>query len=153
LCAPVHCAAGSDREMNFGVTGEAAPNAASSRVARYSCAARVAVSLISSGFHFGLGTDPCLLASAAIKLASTANPSALTGPLRCNVAPRSRKGDAAHHSRESARVRSSRTSSGRAHCRRVRAGKDGVGGRSSQDGYPGTLYGSPRRENGVLRRP
>ena len=30
--------------MNFGVTGEAAPNAASSRVARYSCAARVAVS-------------------------------------------------------------------------------------------------------------
>jgi hypothetical protein len=44
-------ASGSDREMNFGVTGEAAPNAASSSVARYSCAARVAVSLISSGFH------------------------------------------------------------------------------------------------------
>jgi len=45
----VQIAAGSDREMNFGVTGEAAPNAASSRVARYSCAARVAASLISSG--------------------------------------------------------------------------------------------------------
>jgi hypothetical protein len=28
--------------MNFGVTGEAAPNAVSSRVIRYSCAARVA---------------------------------------------------------------------------------------------------------------
>ena len=66
--------------MNFGVTGEAAPNAAPSRVARYSCAARVAGSLISSGFHSRLGTDRCLLASAAIKLASTANPSALTKP-------------------------------------------------------------------------
>ena len=78
LCAPVHWAAGSVREMNFGVTGDAAPNAASSRVARYSCAARVAVSLISSGFHSRLETDRCLLASAAIKLASTANPSALS---------------------------------------------------------------------------
>jgi hypothetical protein len=67
-----------DREMNFGVTGEAAPNAASSSVAKYSRAARVAVSLISSDFHARLGTDRCLLASAAIKLASTANPSALT---------------------------------------------------------------------------
>ena len=37
--------------MNFGVTGDAAPNAASSSVARYSCVARVAVSLISSDFH------------------------------------------------------------------------------------------------------
>jgi hypothetical protein len=58
--------------MNFGVTGEAAPNAASSSAARYSCAARLAVSLIFSGFHARLGTDRCLLASAAIKLASTA---------------------------------------------------------------------------------
>jgi hypothetical protein len=33
---PSHCAAGSDREPNFGFTGEAAPNPASSRVARYS---------------------------------------------------------------------------------------------------------------------
>jgi hypothetical protein len=32
LCAPVHCAAGSDGEMNLGVTSLAAPNAASSRV-------------------------------------------------------------------------------------------------------------------------
>ena len=51
MCAPVHWAAGSDREMNFGVTGEAAPNAASSSVARYSRAARPAFSLISSGFQ------------------------------------------------------------------------------------------------------
>ena len=35
--------------MNFGVTGDAAPNAALSKVARYLCLARVAVSLISSG--------------------------------------------------------------------------------------------------------
>ena len=30
MCAPVHWAAGSDREMNFGVTADAAPKAASS---------------------------------------------------------------------------------------------------------------------------
>jgi hypothetical protein len=36
--------------------------------------------LDSSGFHSRFGTDRCLLASAAIKLASTANPSALTKP-------------------------------------------------------------------------
>jgi hypothetical protein len=42
LCAPVHCAAGSDREMNLGVTDEAAPNAASSSVAkRYDAAPRL----------------------------------------------------------------------------------------------------------------
>ena len=57
--------------MNFGVTREAAPNAESSRVARYSCAARVAVSLISSGLHSRFGTDRCLFASAAIGPAST----------------------------------------------------------------------------------
>ena len=32
MCAPVHCAAGSDREMNFGGTGDAAPKVASSVV-------------------------------------------------------------------------------------------------------------------------
>jgi hypothetical protein len=71
--------------MNFGVTGDAAPNAASSRVARYSRAARFAVSLISSGFHSRLGTERCLLASAAIRLASTANPSGAHQPL-CHAA-------------------------------------------------------------------
>ena len=44
MCAAVHCAAGSDSEMNFGVTGDAAPKAASSSVARYSRAARQALS-------------------------------------------------------------------------------------------------------------
>jgi hypothetical protein len=62
--------------MNFGVTGEAAPNAASSSVERYSRAARTAFSLISSGFQSLLGIERCLLASAAMRLASTANPSA-----------------------------------------------------------------------------
>ena len=41
--APVHCAAGSDGETNFGVTSLAAPNAASLRVARNSFTARLAV--------------------------------------------------------------------------------------------------------------
>ena len=67
--------------MNFGVTGEAAPNAASSSVARYSRAVRTALSLsLLSGFQSLLGTDRCLLASAAIKLASTAKASPPTIP-------------------------------------------------------------------------
>src|SRR3954467_2265077 len=41
LCAPVHCAAGSDGETNFGTTSLAAPHAPSSRVARYSFTARL----------------------------------------------------------------------------------------------------------------
>ena len=40
-CA-VHCAAGSDGEMNFGLTSLAALKAASSRVARYSLTVRLA---------------------------------------------------------------------------------------------------------------
>ncbi len=47
---------------------------------RYSRAARQALSLISCGFHSSLGTERCLLASAAIRLASMANPSAPTSP-------------------------------------------------------------------------
>src|ERR1700724_2469907 len=66
--------------MNFGVTGDAAPKAASSSVARYSRTARQALSLTSSGFHSSLGAERCLFASAAIRLASTANPSAPTSP-------------------------------------------------------------------------
>jgi len=42
LWAPVHCAAGSDGETNFGFTSLAAPKAASSGVARYSRTARLA---------------------------------------------------------------------------------------------------------------
>jgi glycine/D-amino acid oxidase-like deaminating enzyme len=58
------------------------------------CAARAAVSLISSSLHSLLGIDSCWLASAAIKLASTANPSALTRPSamqRCTTLSKSRR--------------------------------------------------------------
>src|ERR1700694_5866392 len=73
--APVHCAAGSDGETNFGVTSLAAPKAASSRVARYSCMARLAALGSHVLFHSEPEIERCLLASAAIRLASTANPS------------------------------------------------------------------------------
>ena len=49
--APVHCAAGSAGETNFGVTFVAVPKAASSRVARYSRVARLAVSGSMSLLH------------------------------------------------------------------------------------------------------
>src|ERR1700690_1270412 len=78
--APVHCAAGSDGETNFGVTSLAAPNAASSRVARYSFVARLACCASSFLFHSDPGIDRRLLASAAIRLASTAKPSPPTRP-------------------------------------------------------------------------
>ena len=61
MCAPVHCAAGSDREMNFGVTGEAAPNAASSSVARYSRAARPAFVPDLLGFQSSLANRALLV--------------------------------------------------------------------------------------------
>jgi hypothetical protein len=80
--------------MNFGVTGDAAPNAALSKVARYSRAARTAFSLISSGFQSLLGTERCLFASAAMRLASTANPSAPTKPSviqRCTTLSKRRR--------------------------------------------------------------
>src|SRR5262249_29049974 len=78
--APVHCAAGSDGDTNFGVTLLAAPNAASSRVARYSFAARLTSCGSSSLLHFVPGIDRCLLASATMRLASTAKPSPPTKP-------------------------------------------------------------------------
>jgi hypothetical protein len=77
--APVHCAAGSDGEMNFGVTSLAAPKAASSRVVRYSFT-RVAVLRSRSLSHSLPGIDRCLLASATIRLASTAKPWPPTRP-------------------------------------------------------------------------
>src|SRR6476661_6997333 len=73
--APVHWAAGSDGETNFGVTSLAAPKAALSRVARYSFTARLAVPGSRVFCHSKLGIERCLLASATIRLASTANPS------------------------------------------------------------------------------
>src|SRR4029077_12086745 len=78
--APVHCAAGSDGDTNFGVTLLAAPNAASSSVARYSFAARLTSCESSSLLHSAPGIDRCLLASATIRLASTAKPSPPTRP-------------------------------------------------------------------------
>lgn len=66
--------------MNFGVTSLAAPNAASSRVARYSRTARPAPAPRSAARHSSPGMERCLLASAAIKLASTPNPSPPTKP-------------------------------------------------------------------------
>ena len=84
LGAPVHWAAGSDREMIFGVTGDAAPIAASSRVARYSCAPRTAFSLITSGFQSWLGTESCCRRRGD-EVASTADRSAPT----CSSRPKS----------------------------------------------------------------
>src|SRR5690349_6290985 len=77
---PVHWAAGSDGETNLGATSLAAPNAASSSVARYSLVARLTASASSSLFHRGPGVDRCLLASASIGPASTAKPSPPTRP-------------------------------------------------------------------------
>src|SRR6266487_2139316 len=78
--APVHWAAGSDGETNFGFTSLAAPNAASSSVARYSFVARLTACGSSSLFHCEPGVDRCLLTSATIRLASTAKPSPPTRP-------------------------------------------------------------------------
>src|SRR5262245_18490169 len=71
--------------MNFGGTSLAAPKAASSRVARYSFTARLASLTARSLFHSAPGIERCLLASAAIKLASTANPSPPTSPAAMHV--------------------------------------------------------------------
>src|SRR6201982_104173 len=72
--APVHWAAGSDGETNLGALSLAAPNTASSSVARYSLVARLTVSASRSLFHCGLGVDRCLLASATIRLRSSPPP-------------------------------------------------------------------------------
>src|SRR3974377_1484628 len=64
--APVHCAAGSDGETNFGVTSLAAPKAASSRVARYSLTARLAVSGSAGFFPFPPGPEDCALTEALV---------------------------------------------------------------------------------------
>src|SRR5262249_31388317 len=69
---------GSDGDTNFGLTSVAAPKAASSSVARYSLTARLAAAGSRSVLHSLPGTERCLLASATIRLASTANPSAPT---------------------------------------------------------------------------
>src|SRR6516162_5812715 len=93
--APVHCAAGSDGETNFGVTSQAVSRAtqeylarlddaafaaASSSLARYSWVARLTACASSSLLHRLPGIDRCLLASATTRLASTAKPSPPTRP-------------------------------------------------------------------------
>lgn len=69
-CAPVQRAAGSEGDTNFGVTSVAAPKAASSRTVGYSSMARPAAA---GGSPLSLSVLFCRLASALIKLASTAN--------------------------------------------------------------------------------
>jgi hypothetical protein len=85
----------------------AAPNAASSRTARYSSTARPAD-------PDGRPADPSTRvrspASAWIKLASTAKPSRRPTPRRCSAAARSRTAGAAGRCRESGHAGSSRTS-------------------------------------------
>ena len=63
----------------------------------------------------------------------------------CSAPPRSRTACEGDRSRENDRGGSWKTSNDRGRRRRAPSDRDGVGGRSSQDGYPGTLYGSPRR--------
>ena len=58
----------------------AAPNAASLRVAKYSFTARLAAAGSRVLLQSEPGTERCLLASAAIRLASTAKPSPPTKP-------------------------------------------------------------------------
>src|SRR6476646_11357972 len=80
LWAPVHWAAGSDGETNFGTTSLAVPHAVSSRVARYSFTARLDLAGSRSLRQSWPAIDRCLLASAWIRLASTAKPSPPTRP-------------------------------------------------------------------------
>src|SRR4029077_11641814 len=83
--APVHWAAGSDGETNFGGTSLVAPNSASLLVVSYSFVARLTALLSSFLFLHGPAVDRCLLASATIRLASTAKPSPPTRPARMHA--------------------------------------------------------------------
>src|SRR5437763_16136375 len=77
--------------MNLGMTSLAAPNAASSRTARYSSTARPAAS---RGRPAAPSTRARSLASALIRLASTANPSPPTRPSamqRCSTVSNNRR--------------------------------------------------------------
>jgi transposase len=77
--------AGSDGETNFGKTSVAAPQAASSSVARYSFTARLDLAGSRSLRQSFPAIERCLLASAAIRLASTAKPSPPTRPAATHV--------------------------------------------------------------------
>ncbi len=73
-------ALGVKRGDRIGTTSVAAPQAVSSRVARYSLTARLDLSGSRSLRHSLPAIERCLLASAAIRLASTAKPSPPTKP-------------------------------------------------------------------------
>jgi hypothetical protein len=73
----VRRAAGSEGDTNFEVTSVAAPKVASSRTARYSSMSRP---VASDGSPLPPSIPFCRLASALIRLASTANPSPPTNP-------------------------------------------------------------------------
>ena len=88
FCAAVHWLAGSGCDTNLGFAGLAAPNAASSRVSRYSRTARGAVrgsmapaSHLAGALEFGLST------SAMMRLASAADPVPPTSPSSMRAAP------------------------------------------------------------------
>src|SRR5262249_32070913 len=81
----VHCAAGSEQEINLGPTSLAAPHAASSSVLRYSCTERRVAASAGQSTASEPGTERCLLASAAIRVASTAKPSPKADPSSCRM--------------------------------------------------------------------
>src|SRR5271168_1166093 len=66
--------------MNFGTVSLAAPQAASSRVSRYSRTERRVLALTSQSTSSDPAAERCLLASAAIRLASTAKAAPSTSP-------------------------------------------------------------------------
>src|SRR5438309_12042631 len=66
--------------MNFGTVSLAAPQAASSRVSRYSRTDRRVLAMASQSTSSDPAAERCLLASAAIRLASTAKAAPSTSP-------------------------------------------------------------------------
>src|SRR5712675_194343 len=66
--------------MNFGTVSLAAPQAASSRVSRYSPTDRRVLAMASQSTSSDPAAERCLLASAAIRLASTAKAAPSTSP-------------------------------------------------------------------------
>src|SRR5947199_4967023 len=110
--------------MNFGLTSLAAPNAASLRVARYSLTARLAALAAHSLLHSAPGIERCLFASAAIRLASTANPLRRRPALpQCTFAQHARRDGGKCRCREAAHCVHARTQSGPGPCLRLKAHK------------------------------
>ena len=85
FCAPVHWAAGSDLDTNFGFTSLAAPHAASSSVSRYSRTEQRVLAIASQSTSSLPSAERCLFASALIRLASVAKPRLQPAPRRCSA--------------------------------------------------------------------